>query len=209
MPSPPSYDFRKEQIHLVNPNAGGGVMTFRCHRCERTLAQESFGVVRTPRDLDANFIDRTTTIIALHPWCWTCRKQDLGQWTGHPDYSPALDRYFSRMMDGVRGGAKSRGLACFIDKDDVIGLFFRQEQRCAVTGMKMDWRSLSGKQGLKAKDAPSVDRIHSGGNYSLGNIQLVLAVVNIMKNDMSMPTFVEMCRRVTAFSDKAHTAKAA
>jgi len=44
--------------------------------------------------------------------------------------------------------------------------------------------------------APSIDRIDSNGNCALGNLQIVMQVVNLMKNDLSSNMFVAICQQV-------------
>jgi hypothetical protein len=86
-----------------------------------------------------------------------------------------------------------------VDKDDLLGLYLKQEGCCALTGMKMNWHT-KGTQGRnkKANAAPSVDRIDSNGDYVMGNIQIVMSIVNIMKNDLPQDTFIELCHRISA-----------
>ncbi len=40
----------------------------------------------------------------------------------------------------------------------------------------------------------SFDRIDSSKNYTINNIQLVCSIVNIMKGEMSMETFLDFCK---------------
>lgn len=114
-------------------------------------------------------------------------------------YSPALDRYWDKVLRRMRSGAQSRGLVVAISKDDVLGLYLRQEGRCALTGLKMDWKAKGGTgRNRRAMGQPSVDRIDSNGNYTLDNIQIVLAAVNMMKNDLSNDHFVALCEQVAS-----------
>jgi hypothetical protein len=102
-------------------------------------------------------------------------------------------------LRSLRGGAISRGIFFGLDKDDLLGLFIKQEGRCNLTGHPMSWQS-RGKQGKgnRAPAAPSVDRIDSDKDYTLDNVQMVLQVVNTMKNSLPQSVFIEACHSVAA-----------
>jgi hypothetical protein len=192
------YNHKGAQVHLVDL-FDPGATNVKCFRCERSLPIEQFqplfGVSSSLTGLRRSVRRKT----ALHPHCAMCRQQQMGQWIAHPKYSPDLDRYWSGIVSRIYGGARGRGLLVAIDKDDLLGLFLKQEGRCALTGIEMDWRAKGGAgRGNKALAAPSVDRIDSHGNYTLDNIQIVMAAVNVMKNDLSTDQFVALCEQVVA-----------
>lgn len=61
----------------------------------------------------------------------------------------------------------------------------------------MAWYSKGKKgKGNRCPAAPSLDRIDSGKDYTLDNVQMVLQVVNMMKNDMPQGVFIEVCQSV-------------
>lgn len=138
--------------------------------------------------------------VALHPVCHTCRAQQRGEWTRHELYSPGLDRYFQTLVASAVAGAKSRGISFLVEKDDVLGAFLEQNGKCAMTGLPMDWMQ-KGKvgRGKRALMAPSIDRIDSGGNYTVDNIQIVLTIVNLMKGTLTVEQFRQICRRVSEY----------
>lgn len=197
-PSASRYSYRGAKVHfvdLLNPNATHA----RCFRCGRDLPidqfQPLFGVSSSLKSIKPSIRRQA----ALHPHCWLCRKQEHGEWTAHPKYSPALDRFWSGVMPRINANARSRGILVAIDKDDLLGLYLKQDGRCALTGLEMDWRTKGSLgRGQRAMRAPSVDRIDSNGNYTLDNIHIVLNVVNVMKNDLSTDQFVMLCEQVVA-----------
>jgi|GEM_PF-3567783 len=181
------YEYTKETAHLVYAFDGRVDQKFTCVRCKRTMPEQQFalmGEVRRGRK----------TVFALHLHCHTCRQQRKGEWVDHPDYSPALDRFWQKQLTRVKAGAASRGIMVGVDKDDLLGQWFKQGGYCAITGLELNWKSV-GKagRGNKAHFAPSVDRIDSRGNYVPDNIQIVAQVVNLMKGDLPMKSFVELC----------------
>lgn len=192
------YNYRAARVHVVNLYDAKSTH-LKCFRCRRDLPLEQFqplfGVSSSLKNLNPS-IRRSA---ALHPHCYKCREQEKGEWVSHPKYSPALDRFWTGVMQRVIPSARTRGLLVAIDKDDLLGLFLRQEGRCALTGIEMDWhaKGTTGR-GQRTRTAPSVDRIDSHGNYTLDNIQIVLSAVNSMKNDMSTDQFVALCEQVAA-----------
>lgn len=115
-------------------------------------------------------------------------------------YSVGLDRFFDRLTASARASAKARGVLFAVEKDDMLGMYIEQSGKCALTGQLMDWMA-KGKvgRGNKAFMSPSIDRIDSRGNYVLNNTQLVLAVVNIMKNELTVQQFRDVCRLVSEY----------
>ncbi len=191
------HNFRSERVHLVPLLGGNPNLRLKCHRCSRELPEDQFFPVhRIERGLNLR-----KGFQALHPYCFTCRKQIRGQWIKHPGYTPALDRYWQKYMPGIRTNAKKRGLLVSVTKDDLLGMYLEQGGVCAISGIKLDWKSKwSATVTNKARRAPSVDRINSGGNYVLGNVQIVAHIVNTMKSDLPQESFIEMCRLISARS---------
>lgn len=51
-------------------------------------------------------------------------------------------------------------------------------------------------QGTRNDMRASIDRINSSEPYMPGNIHLVCAIVNLMKNDLSYNRFVGLCEKI-------------
>lgn len=151
-----------------------------CFRCSRSLPQDQFHPVATSSD---------GAVLYLHPFCARCRAQLQKKHGDDPRISPSLQAFVKQVMNGIRSGAAPRGIVCAIDDDDVLDLWLQQEGRCALSGLPMTCKKWD-----KAK--MSVDRIDSAGNYTRDNVQLVCAVINVMKNDMSQGAFRALCRAV-------------
>jgi hypothetical protein len=92
----------------------------------------------------------------------------------------------------VFSNAKKRGLECVVNLDVLVGLWEKQQGRCAITGLPMN----------HCFDDPysaSVDRIDSSVGYLPGNIQLVCQAMNLAKNQFAndlIKRFVDDIRRV-------------
>ena len=165
----------------------------KCRRCFRILPSGAFGPMlhyKSPRR-------ETWRVEFLHPFCWECRRQLNGEHVVHPLYSPKVDRRITDLVQRFASMAVSRQLLFLIDKEDVFGMYLRQDGKCSLTGLAF---SLDQAAGVKNNLAPSLDRIDSAGNYTLDNVQLVAAYVNIAKNDLSQESFIRMCRLIAEMS---------
>ncbi len=81
-----------------------------------------------------------------------------------------------------------------IDFEHIIDMFHSQNKRCAVTGMPFNLNNYTLDNGqTKRVFAPSIDRINSGGNYTIDNVRLVCVMVNIAINNFGDKLFEQMC----------------
>jgi hypothetical protein len=99
-----------------------------------------------------------------------------------------------------RNVARRRNLAFDVSIDDLWGLAVVQDLRCALSGLpltfpKVSW--LCGGYDSSAHSA-SLDRIDSTKQYTLGNVQWVHKIVNIMKNGLSQEEFVHLCHAIAS-----------
>ncbi len=136
------------------------------------------------------------SVIYLHPLCNKCRDQRRSAFVEHELYDPALHRFITTLCGRAKSGAPNRKIVWALTDEDVLGMYLRQEGRCALSGAPMTFRK-STKPG-KDWTAISIDRVNSERNYTLDNVHLVCAVVNIMKMEMPLNEFVTWCARITA-----------
>lgn len=166
---------------------------FKCLKCNRNLPELAFR--RALLHESKSVFSATRLATAIHPICKKCCEQISGRHTKHPLYTKSADRFFATLVSQVRGGARKRGIAFLIEKDDVLGLYLEQERKCALTGVEM---VLDSGAGHRNRVRPSIDRIDSAGNYTPDNIQLICAQVNLMKGGMSQVDFLRWCNRIVA-----------
>jgi hypothetical protein len=135
--------------------------------------------------------------VFLHRACRDCRFKAKAQWARHPLYSPSLEAFWEKRLQGVMNGAHARSIIFAIDKDDLIEMFLKQDGKCALSGLELNLREKgAAARGQRALLQPSVDRIDSAGNYTLDNIQIVALAINLMKGDLGADNFVRLCRSV-------------
>lgn len=106
------------------------------------------------------------------------------KWRGHGEIS-------ARFWKNIETNSRSRDHAFEVTIEDAWGLFQRQNGRCALTGDPISFPEHSNDSGTA-----SLDRVDSSRGYVLGNIQWVHKAVNVMKWDLSLGRFLELCSLV-------------
>lgn len=135
-----------------------------------------------------------TDVFTFHSSCTLCRLKVRSKWKDNPLYSPGVEAFWKQYLPSLQAGARARRILFGIDVDDLIGLYLDQQGVCSVSGLELNLK-VQGKVG-RANTAhlrPSVDRIDSHGNYTIGNVQIVAQVVNMMKGALPQQTFIEIC----------------
>jgi hypothetical protein len=164
----------------------------KCRRCWRILPHDQFRLAGP--ESAAMIKERSyARLQLLHPFCIKCCEQREAGFDKHPLYSPKLHRFWERACSGSRSGARQRGIAWCLQVDDAIALYLEQEGKCALTGIELLPETGAG---VVNRVRPSIDRISSSGHYTLDNIQIVSAAVNLMKREMSNTEFRRYCRLV-------------
>ena len=119
-----------------------------------------------------------------------CRK--IGEKHYHWSGYKGISGYFWR---GILGGAKTRNLAVSLTPQQAWELFEKQRGRCALTNVRLTF--CRDEHGVRiGEQTASLDRIDSSRGYEIDNVQWVHKVVNIMKNDMSLPELVRWCKKI-------------
>ena len=189
-------DIRGSLIHISAKNwdrvhRGANVgheQRFTCFRCRRPLPESQYELLFTR--LDA----RLNGPMYFHPFCWTCRQQAKNKLAQHALYSPAVHRFCTELLKRTKSACRDRGLAFALADDDVLESYLVQEGKCALSGVRMSIEK--GTKARRTHTAISIDRINSERNYTRDNIQLVCAVVNVMKTDMSVEELRFWCAQI-------------
>ena len=103
----------------------------------------------------------------------------------------AVRRCLTRMYLASQRRAREAQMPNTFSEDHLEDLWDHQAGRCALTGITLD--ITAPVSGRKMRHAPSLDRIDSGLGYVEGNLQIVCAIVNIMKSDLPVAVFVSLC----------------
>ena len=95
-------------------------------------------------------------------------------------------------------GRKKR-LIVSITKKDIIGLLLKQNFCCSLTGIEfptfntqIGYKKASSMNNINSLALPSADRIDSGGDYTINNIEIVIAFYNMGKGNKSKQNAIEI-----------------
>jgi hypothetical protein len=90
--------------------------------------------------------------------------------------------------NSIKRNAKKRKIEFNIGIEYAWNLFLEQDRKCALTNLQLNF--------CKHNDLPeqtaSLDRIDSNGSYTIGNVQWVHKVINLMKTSLSNNDFILM-----------------
>ena len=98
----------------------------------------------------------------------------------------------------MKRNAKNRNIKVKITIDDIKQLYNEQTGLCALSMFRMTHNK-------QPNDSPthinnrfniSVDRIDSSKDYTVDNIQLVCAIVNVIKYNMNTDEFIDVCKKI-------------
>jgi len=129
--------------------------------------------------------------ILYRPVCYRCTRIERMKAAGGqaPGYK-GTKHFAGRVICKWKLSARRRGHSWAIEKEDLDEIYERQGGRCALSGLPMTW---TGSVAYR----PSLDRIDSSKGYYKSNIQFLCSIVNLMKNRISEPAFLCLCRLIT------------
>lgn len=112
--------------------------------------------------------------------------------------NPDKKRKFMTTLKGIfsrtRSNAIKRNLTFEITFQDFETLVNQSGMICALSGMPLTNQ-------VRSDFKLSIDRKDSTLGYTVDNIQLVAAKVNVMKNDIHQDLFVDLCRSIVKHND--------
>jgi len=199
-----NYQFNAAAVHVINGRSSV-IRRLVCDSCKKRRPQDQYSPLP---GFQLSASQRPSNIqypLALHPCCNSCRRANKVKNTDSPYVDASVVKFWMAKMPAVRAAAYDRSILCAIEADDVVALWAKQKGRCALTDMQL---SCSRKgYGIRDVEMPSIDRIDSSGNYTLDNIQIVSAAVNVMKQALPQDLFIALCDRVARVA-RAKLAKA-
>lgn len=112
-------------------------------------------------------------------------KSKHAAWTGIGEMSGAY-------LSSIKQSARIRNLKYDLTKEQIWGIFLKQNGKCALSGIDLKFQS----RGNIRDGTASLDRIDSSKNYSIDNVQWVHKIVNIMKQDSNESDFINWCKLI-------------
>ncbi len=118
-----------------------------------------------------------------------CEQFQVGKnhpcWTGYGEFSGTF-------FNTIKHGAKIRDIEFSITKKYIWDLFIKQNRKCALSNLELNFSVLSGGKDGNA----SLDRIDSSGGYIEGNVQWVHKDINRMKLEFPTKKLFEYCKLI-------------
>lgn len=169
---------KRKKINVPKPISG----TKQCNKCKNTYDMTKFNG------------DKSNST-GLQSYCKDCQTENTKKWAS------TLDGFIKRLYHDILHNIEKRAkpIKCLITTQDIKDLYDKQNGLCALTNQKLttDTYTVKGNQYIINKFNISVDRIDSNKDYTKDNIQLVGAIINRIKSDLSNDQFLELCNMVT------------
>lgn len=102
--------------------------------------------------------------------------------------NPTIETVAKQKLKSSKDRANKKGILFNLSLDDVLEIYTQQRGLCYYSGEPLSLEP--GKYML------SIDRIDSAKGYSKENCALCLFKINIMKSDLDIPSFIELCKKV-------------
>ena len=124
--------------------------------------------------------------------CHDCYiKQQLAANNGHAWNYTGSTHFAGRLLAAWKSSAKRRKHEWQLTKEQLDEKFNAQKGICALSGLEM-------QPDRSSPYRPSIDRIDSSKGYIEDNFQFVCSRINIMKNAISEPEFIRLCKLIAA-----------
>jgi hypothetical protein len=115
------------------------------------------------------------------------------------EYGSTFDGFIKMLYNDLKQNAKNRNIKVEITIDDIKRLYEKQTGLCALSMFRMTYNKQPNDSltHINNKLNISVDRIDSSKNYIINNIQLVCAIVNIIKYNLNTDEFIDICKKIS------------
>lgn len=177
-----------------NCNNKNGKMT-RCKQCisllnkAKNIQRIETGIKRCSmckvQQNVINFNSCKTATDGLHSNCKKCSKNISKKWL-ESDIKNFIKKVYLSCKHNCLNRRKN--LVFDITEEDILELYYKQEGKCSLSGEILTKNALE-DTGVNKYNV-SIDRIDSSKGYTNDNIQLVGAIINIMKNDIKENDFI-------------------
>jgi hypothetical protein len=198
----------KETKDIINFHKNGTTYHPSCKPCrsedrkqirfERPIdGQRKCADCKIEKNISEYYSDKSSPT-GLQTYCKDCQFEKTKKWTS------TFDGFIKRLHLDMRHNAKKRAkkLDIEITCEDIKNLYKKQNGLCALSGMTMtrDSYMTKGNQHIINKMNISIDRINSDLGYTKDNIQLVSAMINRMKSDLTSKEFIDFCSIISNYN---------
>ena len=154
------------------------------------------GQIKSVKEFDKQHHNKT----GLEKNCSNCRQYLI------KISSSTFEGFIGSLINNTKHHCKTniKGLEMSITMEDVKNLYQKQKGKCALTHQvlthtKLDDADTHHDEFIKHRWNISIDRIDSSKGYTIDNIHLIGARINIMKSDLPVGYFVELCKKIANF----------
>jgi len=109
----------------------------------------------------------------------------------HPNYT-GYKEISGEQWGKIKRSADKRNLDFLITKEEVWELYLKQNKKCALSGLDINWGG-----NHHSNRTASIDRIDNNKGYTLDNIQLVHKEINMMRWKLSIEEFKNICNIIS------------
>jgi hypothetical protein len=173
------------------------------HRLTLNFSSPAAGKRKCPKcevekDVKEYYKDKHSSF-GLQTYCKKCSIHNSQVWAS------TFNGFIKKLYKEIQHNAKKRSkdLSFNISIHDITDLYTKQNGKCALSGLTLTYNALpeeNKKEHIINYNNISVDRIDSSKGYEKDNIQLVCAMVNRMKTDMTDSTFIEFCKSIATYN---------
>ncbi len=112
-----------------------------------------------------------------------CKNNKEKRATIRKKYNDSANGIITNIMCSLKAHDKRKKLLTDINKNDILELKKKQNNKCVYTGIELQWNNNNRKFRV------SIDRIDSTKGHIKGNCQLVILPINYLKSNMSEAEF--------------------
>lgn len=158
----------------------------QCFKCKETKPLTSFNLDRTK-------------MLGVSSYCKLCASENMSKYrknrgnnitTYSHKHLDKTERAVLSRLKSLVGKARGRKWKVEITFETLVTLWTSQTGLCAYSGLPLTHEA-------NQSNTVSLDRIDSKIGYIEGNVQLVCAMVNRMKQEFAEADFLSMCRTIT------------
>lgn len=106
--------------------------------------------------------------------------------------------FFREWAWHARGRAKKRGLSFTVTSDLLTDMIVRQDFKCAVSGIDVEFKTAFRRDYRRHPFVASVDRMDNDRGYEPDNVRIVCLIVNVARSDFGDQALIKMARAIVA-----------
>lgn len=109
-----------------------------------------------------------------------------------------IDVFITKLLKDAKTRAKKKNIEFTLNCNDIKNLLQKQNNKCVITNIDLTfgWNPTDTNNRIKNQDNISIDRIIPENGYTLNNIRLISAKINIIRFDNTDEEFVKFIQAI-------------